>query len=287
MNNASNSDSILDKYVIKDKIGNGKFGSVYDGIHKRTKREVVLKFENGNSSLITLKNEATILRYLYDHQCRDIPSIFWFGKINNNFTLIINKYDCSLFEFVNNNNITSEIANKIMVKIIYLFQDIHDLFVLHRDIKPHHFMISHGDLYLIDFGISTFYINENNSIIDNIQKTDIIGSPNYTSYFVHKGNTYSRRDDLISIGYLYIFMLNKILPWEGSYKNMIDDKNNNDFTSIFHPLNVEITKKKEITYLIEYCSNIDNTIVTYLSKVYELEYYDTPNYVDYSAIFYY
>lgn len=281
------SNSILDKYVIKDKIGNGKFGSVYGGIHKKTNREVVLKFENGNSSLITLKNEATILRYLYDHQCRDIPSIFWFGKISDNFTLIINKYDCSLFEFVKNNNISSEIANRIMVKLIYLFQDIHNLFVLHRDIKPHHFMISKGDLYLIDFGISTFYVDEKNNIIENTKKTDIIGSPNYISYFIHKGNTYARRDDLISIGYLYIFMLNKILPWESSYKNIVDEENNNNFTSIFHPLNIEIAKKKELVYLDNYCNNLNNTIVTYFSKVYELEYYETPNYVDYSAIFYY
>tara|TARA_B100001093_G_scaffold195423_2_gene187899 strand:+ start:27401 stop:28264 length:864 start_codon:yes stop_codon:yes gene_type:complete len=287
MNNASNSNSILDKYIIKNKIGNGKFGTVYGGIHKKTKREVVLKFENGNSSLITLKNEATILRYLYDHQCRDIPSIFWFGKINDNFTLIINKYDCSLFEFIKNNNISLETANKIMFKIICLFQDIHDLFVLHRDIKPHHFMIRNGDLYLIDFGISTFYVNEKNTIIENTKKTDIIGSPNYTSYFIHKGNTYSRRDDLISIGYLYIFIINETLPWEKSYEYAIDEKNDNNYTSIYHPFNIEITKKKELTYLNEYCSKMDNTIITYLSKVYKLDYYDTPNYVDYSAIFYY
>ena len=286
MNNASNSNSILDKYIIKDKLGNGKFGSVYHGINKKNNYNVVLKFENGSSSYITLKNEAIILRYLYEHNCRDIPSIFWYGKINDNFTLIMNKYDCSLYDYINNHELSSEVINDIMVKMIYMLQNIHELFVLHRDIKPHHFMIRNGDLYIIDFGISTFYVDEKNKIIENTEKNDIIGSPNYTSYFIHKGNTYARRDDLISIGYIYLFLFNKELPWEHIYLKNTDDHDIN-ITSIFHPLNIETKNKKEITSIEKYYNKINNIIGTYFTKVYDLSYYETPNYVDYSTIFYY
>ena len=286
MNNASNSNSILDKYIIKDKLGNGKFGSVYHGINKKNNYNVVLKFENGSSSYITLKNEAIILRYLYEHNCRDIPSIFWYGKINDNFTLIMNKYDCSLYDYINNHELSSEVINDIMVKMIYMLQNIHELFVLHRDIKPHHFMIKNGDLYMIDFGISTFYVDEKNKIIENTEKNDIIGSPNYTSYFIHKGNTYARRDDLISIGYIYLFLFNKELPWEYIYLKNTDNHDIN-ITSIFHPLNIETKNKKEITSIEKYYNKINNIIGTYFTKVYDLSYYETPNYVDYSTIFYY
>lgn len=286
MNNAYNSNSILDKYTFNNKLGSGKFGSVYQGINKKNKYEVVLKVENGESNYITLKNEATILRYLYDNNCRDIPSIFWYGKINNNFALIMNKYSCSLYDYVKNNEISSELINDIMVKMIYLLQNIHDLFVIHRDIKPHHFMIKNGDIYIIDFGISTFYVDENNKIIENTEKTDIIGSPNYTSYFVHTGNTYSRRDDLISIGYIYLFMFYKELPWEYIYTNN-DQEYDLDITSIFHPLNIETKNKKKLTSIEENYTKINNIIGTYFTKVYNLGYYDTPNYVEYSTIFYY
>ena len=198
----------------------------------------------------------------------------------------MSKYECSLYEYVKNNQLSSELINKIMVKLIYLLHDIHDLFVLHRDIKPHHFMIKNDDLYIIDFGISTFYVNETNKIIENTEKTDIIGSPNYASYFIHRGNTYSRRDDLISIGYIYFFMFNKELPWEYLFTNNTIE-NDIDIISIFHPLNIETKEKKTINSIENYCNKINTSISTYFTKVYSLSYSETPNYVDYSAIFYY
>ena len=35
------------------------------------------------------------------------------------------------------------------------------------------FMIKNGDIYIIDFGISTFYVDENNKIIENTEKTTL------------------------------------------------------------------------------------------------------------------
>ena len=93
-----------------------------------------------------------------------------------------------------------------MLKMLSIIEEIHNLFVVHRDIKPQHFMIKNNNLYLIDFGISTFYVDENQKLKPNNKTENMIGSPNYTSYYIHEGNTYSRRDDMISLGYTYIFL---------------------------------------------------------------------------------
>ena len=54
---------------------------------------------------------------------------------------------------------------------------------------------------LIDFGLSTFY-NDENGFITNTDQTTIIGSPMYISNFVHSGNVPSIRDDIISLCYV-------------------------------------------------------------------------------------
>ena len=55
---------------------------------------------------------------------------------------------------------------KIMKKCLNVLKSIHQHGVLHRDIKPQNFMIKHDDIYLIDFGLSIFYIDENDRHIE-------------------------------------------------------------------------------------------------------------------------
>tara|TARA_Y200000002_G_scaffold199815_1_gene164840 strand:- start:236 stop:1099 length:864 start_codon:yes stop_codon:yes gene_type:complete len=282
-------DSILfnsfNKYKLCEKIGNGKFGKVYLGYNLQNKKEVAIKTESFKSNCITLKNEAKIMRYLTDNKCREIPTLYWYGKVENNLILIMSKYDCSLFDYIKNSKeISISNANYIMVKMIYIIEAIHDLFVVHRDIKPHHFMIRNNQIVLIDFGISTFYVDEEKQHINNDIKSDIIGTPNYASYFVHQGNTYSRRDDLLSIAYIYFFILRYELPWENIN---VDYHTDQSICSILHPKNKKIEILKELPDCVALANSFNNNFGIFLEKIYNLEFNEEPRYVDYLALFYY
>lgn len=281
-------DSILlnsfHRYKLCKKIGNGKFGKVYLGYNLQNNKEVAIKTENFKSNCITLKNEAKILRYLSDNKCREIPNIYWYGKIENNLILIMSKYDCTLYEYIKNNNINLHSANAVMVKMINILEEVHKLFVVHRDIKPHHFMIKNNHLVLIDFGISTFYVNDEHEHIENNMKSDIIGSPNYVSIFVHQGNTYSRRDDLLSIAYIYFFMFKFELPWENTN---IKYSTNENIDSILHPKNKYIENFKDLSNFSPLANSINSNYGTFLDKIYNLQFYEEPNYIEYLALFYY
>jgi len=122
----------------------------------------------------------------------------------------------------------------IMKQMINIIRHIHSFGVLYRDIKPHNFMFSQEwttslfsntktakeenvilpEVLLVDFGFAVFE-NKEKENNEECEKTDhsIIGTPNYTSYFVHSGDDYQRRDDLVSIGYIYLFLLWGTLPW--------------------------------------------------------------------------
>jgi serine/threonine protein kinase len=56
---------IISKYIIQNKIGNGKFGIVYQGIYKKTNEQVAIKTEDSRTSIKLLKHEKNLLINCY------------------------------------------------------------------------------------------------------------------------------------------------------------------------------------------------------------------------------
>jgi len=206
---------INNKYKIEEILGEGKFGKVYKGCILKSGEKVAIKMENINVPVRILKHETTIINHLYNNGCRCIPYIYWYG-IHNNFTcLIMSYYRFSLDKYIRTIEITNKKINNIMVKTIELIESIHKHFIIHRDIKPQNFMLGENkELYLIDFGLANTYTDESNKHISNNLREYIIGTPRFMSYNIHEGNEPSRRDDLISIGYMYLYFYFNNLSWD-------------------------------------------------------------------------
>jgi len=276
---------INNKYHIKMQIGEGKFGSIYLGTNLKKKSDVIVKFENSNNEFITLKNEATILKYLYENRCHDIPTIYWYGIHLEYLSVVIPKYDCSLYDYMHSNEkIHYNMLCEAIVTIISIINNIHDLFVIHRDIKPHHFMLKNGKIYLIDFGISTFYVDEHKKLKRNeINENSIIGTANYASINLYNGNCYSRRDDLISICYILIFLFTLELPWENVSTYSINDQYNS--SSIHNSKNIKYKDLKDLNNISGLCYQINNNLALLIHDCYSLDFYDEPNYIQYISYF--
>lgn len=267
---------IINNYKVISKIGSGNFGSIYKGSHKRTNKTVAIKCEPTNSQIKLLKNESYILKYLYDKGCRSIPLVHWYGLYNNNLCLVMPYYECTLTQYLHNDTFKKNKLDKIFVNLIGLFQTIHTNMVIHRDIKPDNFMIRDGNIYLIDFGFSTFYIQEDGFHSENKTSEYLTGTPKYISYNIHCGDSPSRRDDLISLGYVYLYMLMKELPWD-----ILPSHNKEDNRE---PNHIEFSRNK----LIRECKSIENIetlkgiigdeITLFFGYCYYLKYEDLPNY---------
>jgi len=259
---------IANKYSIQEKIGNGSFGNVFKGINKRTLKPVAIKMEDKNTQFPLLKHETTILKYLAENKCVNIPTIYWYGsdEFKRYTILVMSYYDCNLYEFMCQVEDVDSILPGCMIQCIQLIQSIHQHYIVHRDIKPQNFMLQNKRLILIDFGLSLFYIDESKNHIENKQcvggaesnEINRIGSIRYSSYFLYEGNTYSRRDDLLSIGYLYLFFYNnKTLYWDTCTDS-------------------ECKYYKSWKFLST--KILDNSIRNYLQYCYSLEFADTPIY---------
>jgi serine/threonine protein kinase len=263
------------KYNIEKLLGHGKFGVVYKGRNIKTDEEVAIKMEKRDIEPIykILKYETTILNHLSCNGCKNIPSVYWYGVYLEYTCLIMSYYSCNLQDYINKKTIDQSKLNMIMIKCIDILENIHKNWVLHRDIKPQNFMINDGDLYIIDFGLSTIYIDENNEHVKKIDSEHIIGTPKYVSYFTHCGDTVSRRNDLISLGYMYLYLNYRELPWENT--SMIEQQNNVPETHLTHTKNIFRRREKKWENISKIAVD---SIYNYFKYCYELEYDSKPNY---------
>ncbi len=256
---------IGNKYTVNSILGYGKFGVVYEGTTNDGER-VAIKVEKPDTKFKILKHEVTILNYLFYSGARNIPKIYWFGKHNGYTCLVMSYFSCSLNEYIlKKGPIETKKLASIMCKCIDVIESIHRHHILHRDIKPHNFMIKDGDIYMIDFGLSSVFIDENEKHIHKQDVNNVIGTPRYISYYNHCGEPMSRRDDLISLGYMYLFMLNGKLPWDSSGSE----------TNVNDPVNIFRRNEKAWDKLSE---SLDGPIKMYLKYCYELKYDDEPKY---------
>jgi casein kinase 1 len=172
--------------------------------------QVAIKMEKTDTEYSSIKHEVRMMNYLFQHGFRDLPKIHWYG-VEQTFTyLAMCYYDRSLESVV---GVEFSSLAKIMIQCITMLESIHELYVIHRDIKPHNFMIKNQQLYLIDFGLATFYMDEEGEHLPNKHQETITGTPLYLSYYNYLGNTLCRRDDLISLGYMFLHLFTGFLPW--------------------------------------------------------------------------
>jgi casein kinase 1 len=226
-------------YEYEEKIGQGAFGTIYKGRNIRTGEKVVMKTEAQHIDFSSLKHESNILNLLYSKSCRNIPPIYWYGIIDNpsRRILVMPFYNESLEQFALTTKMNKTTRSNIMRSAISILQHIHDKYVVHRDLKPANFMIHNDELILIDFGLASFYVDSNERHISSAttKRLHIIGTPKYVSWNVHCGEEYSRRDDLMSLVYIGLYLIYGAELWKPttvSFSGKDAEK-----ALIMHPLN--------------------------------------------------
>lgn len=249
---------IENKYNInlKDKLGEGSFGVIYKGINKNTNKHVAIKIEDKSKSL--LKNEAKIYNIL--NNINGVPKLRSYGSVNCFNYMVIDYIGESLEKYKLKNKIQLSLNNvkNIGLQIIDIIEKIHNNGIIHRDIKPENFLIFKDKIYIIDFGLSKLYVKNNKHVLKREIK-HIIGNIRYSSINIHNNISPSRRDDIESIIYILIYLLNGTLPWEMN-------KNIKDIGDI---------KKDENTFKK---IKLNTNLILLLKYVRKLKYSEKPNY---------
>ncbi|CAD8167742.1 unnamed protein product [Paramecium pentaurelia] len=218
---------INNTFITKKRVSAGSFGVVYCGQDINTRALVAIKIEKGNKEDSSLEREAEILKRL--QKVPQIPKLYWAGKEGDSNVLVIQYLGRDLTHYMKTfRKFSLRCVLNIAEQMINIIENIHKNKVLHRDIKPENVLVGKEEeenlLFIVDFGISKFYKDENDSHISYRENQPFIGTTRYASINAHKGTSLSRRDDLESLGYMLIFLLKGQLPWQNLQFTDDEDK---------------------------------------------------------------
>jgi serine/threonine protein kinase len=120
-------------------------------------------------------------------------------------------------------------------------------------------------VYMIDYGLAKKYI-ESKKHIKFKRYNSLIGTARYTSINSHLGLEHSRRDDLESLGYVFMYFLRGKLPWQGLKASSKKEKYE------------KIGRKKRDTPIEDLCKGFPVEFAKYFYYVKGLRFDEEPDY---------
>ena len=284
------------KYEVLEKIGEGSFGQIYKGQNITNKKTVAIKFEKQEAKNIqnishqnfellksgeishesNLLNEIRTLLQLQSFS--KFPKLHAYGYEKGLIYMVSSHFGDNLDQKLQRcgNRFSRNTICKIDIQALDLLSCMHSKGFIHRDIKPENFVCGlkqQEQIYLIDFGLASRYLNEDNEHMCFSLNNGFIGTARYASIYAHKGYGQSRRDDLISLGYVLVYFAMGRLPWQNLKAN--GEKHRLD----------QIKDMKEKNGYDDLTRNLDPIFEKYMQKVFELGYFDDPDYEDLKKIF--
>uniref|UniRef100_A0A383VAC2 non-specific serine/threonine protein kinase n=1 Tax=Tetradesmus obliquus TaxID=3088 RepID=A0A383VAC2_TETOB len=262
---------IAGKYRLGRKLGGGSFGEIFLGTNLQTGEEVGIKLESVKARHPQLLYESKLYKILQGGA--GIPNLRWYGIEGEYNVMVIDLLGPSLEDLFN------FCSRKLTVKSVLMLADqmiarveyVHSRSFIHRDIKPDNFLMGLGkranQVNVIDFGLAKKYRDPKTHVhIPYCENKNLTGTARYASVNTHLGIEQSRRDDLESLGYVFMYFLRGSLPWQGLQAATKKQKYE------------KISEKKSKTAFEALCKGFPQEFVTYFQYVRSLRFEDKPDY---------
>ncbi|CAE6495628.1 unnamed protein product [Rhizoctonia solani] len=260
-------------YRVGKKIGEGSFGVIFEGTDLLNSQAVAIKFEPRKSDAPQLRDEYRSYRILAG--CPGIPQIYHFGQEGLHNILVIDLLGPSLEDLFDMCGRKFSIKTVCMTakQMLHRVQTIHEKNLIYRDIKPDNFLIGRPGtktasmVHVVDFGMAKQYRDpKTKQHIPYRERKSLSGTARYMSINTHLGREQSRRDDLESLGHVFMYFLRGGLPWQGLKAATNKQKYE------------KIGEKKQTTPIKELCEGFPEEFSIYLNYVRRLGFEESPDY---------
>ena len=253
-------------YKVIKSLAASSFSNVYRVKHLLTNKEYALKAIKNPNNKFRIENEVKVTKQLnHLDETLTMQEVFYDEK------KLFFVYDLaeqgSLKKYVQSKTrLEEQEALEIFRSLLHTLKLIHNLGVIHQDIKPENIVIKDNKYYFCDFGLSTL----NQKHIDIVHlKTDI----RFAAPEVYHG-FYDKRTDIYALGCVLYYLCTGVNVFD------IDSKQSSAYIMLAHSkLNLDFTKvkSKKIQYLLK--RMLDKNYMQRAS-IPELEYILLNNYND-------
>lgn len=260
-------------YKVGKKIGEGSFGVVFEGVKVTTSQPVAVKFEPRKSDAPQLRDEFRSYRTM--NGTPGVPQVYYFGQEGLHNILVIDLLGPNLEDLFDmcGRKFTIKTVCMAAKQMVTRVQAIHEKSLIYRDIKPDNFLIgvpgsrSANVIHIIDFGMAKHYRDpKTKQHIPYRERKSLSGTARYMSINTHLGREQSRRDDLESLGHVFMYFLRGGLPWQGLRAATNKQKYE------------KIGEKKQSTPISELCEGFPEEFAIYMNYVRKLGFEETPDY---------
>ncbi|KAL0573570.1 Palmitoylated plasma membrane-bound casein kinase [Marasmius crinis-equi] len=260
-------------YRVGKKIGEGSFGVVFEGTKLLSNTPVAIKFEPRKSDAPQLRDEFRSYRTL--NGTPGVPQVHHFGQEGLHNVLVIDLLGPNLEDLFDMCGRKFSIKTVCMAakQMVTRVQAIHDKSLIYRDIKPDNFLIgvpgskNANTIHIIDFGMAKHYRDPKTKVhIPYRERKSLSGTARYMSINTHLGREQSRRDDLESLGHVFMYFLRGGLPWQGLRAATNKQKYE------------KIGEKKQTTPIAELCEGFPEEFAIYMNYVRKLGFEESPDY---------
>lgn len=206
-------------YCLGRKLGSGSFGATYVAVHTKTRQEFAAKLESADCKLSHLKHEVKLLKLL--RGCPGIADVYYYGTEGPHNIMVMDLLGPSLEGLLNACSRSFSLKTLLMIggQMLSILGLVHAQGILHRDLKPENILVAKNhmsSMYLIDFGCARKYIDSRSGChIRYSDRRRLTGTVRYASINAHEGLEQSRRDDLLALGYVLMYLSTGQLPWQG------------------------------------------------------------------------
>ena len=268
----------IGKYQLIRPLGKGCFGKVYEVCNKG--KLYALKIEDIDSEYNTIQHEAYILHLLFRRKVSNVPSLYWYGSDEPWRFIATTIYQGASLDDLYLKLSWDEVVHwfKCAMTIV---QSLHQAKIIHRDIKPIHFIRGEdNDWNLIDFGMAGH--------VGNVPPPDpsqtVTGTPKFMSIWIHLGHKPAKRDDMISLLYIFIdlYMVHHHetkLPWL-LIKDQFANPDHISRIQLSHPYNSALMREKQWDILMLFLSskNVPKPIMDLVIEAASWEYTSDPEF---------
>lgn len=215
-------------YTIVSKKFKSAQGSVYFVQDKETQEVFVLKLYKQEDLKSYIKEKNILIKLRDEGKCHlGFPLLISIMEGPNQSELVMEALGANLKQLqsrTTTRQFSTTTVFKIGIQLIERLEVLHSLNIMHNDIKPENVLVGKNDaskLYLIDFGLANTFVDDDGKHTSKNYLMKFSGNFLFASLNSCRGYNKSRRDDIESLVYFLVYLLNESqLPWSSFEQQM-------------------------------------------------------------------